>query len=426
MKTKLVIFGITGDLSRRKLLPALAAVDASGVCDELEFYGVSRRAVDLDDLLSEQPALRSKTQIITMDIAKAEDYSRLKNQLSVQPDEQVIIYLSVPPLAATQIVDFLGAAKLNGPNVKVLFEKPFGVDHESAHEVIERTGRYFDEDQVYRIDHYLAKEMAQSIVAFRGGNALFANIWCREFIERIEVVASEAIDIEGRVEFYEQTGALRDVVQGHLMQLLALVLMDIPDGFDWQQLPDLRREALARVESADPSLAVRAQYDEYRQETGIHGSRAETFARIELESGDDKWKGVPIVLVAGKALAEKSTEIRVYLRKQREAQSNSIVFRVQPDEGIDIELFVKRPGYDRQFEARHLSFHYPDDVALPDAYEQVLVDAIRSHKSLFTSGDEVLEAWRILAPLQHAWDLDEQSLVSYKKGMSWQEVSDGA
>src|SRR5690606_10353371 len=150
--------------------------------------------------------------------------------------------------------------------------KPFGIDLTSAQEFIGRTARYFKEDQLYRIDHYLAKEMAQNIVAFRGGNALFSNIWNSNFIESIEIIASEKIGIEGRGQFYEQTGALRDVVQGHLMQLLALTLMDIPDDFDWQQLPDLRLKAIEQLEPADPNKAFRAQYEGYQEEACNPGS----------------------------------------------------------------------------------------------------------------------------------------------------------
>ena len=416
MVTKLVIFGITGDLSRRKLLPALRQIITSGSFDDLQIIGVSRRDVDLNTLLANLEELKPRTSIHTMDLAEVSDYVDLKNAINLKDDEQLLVYLAVPPSAATQIVDFMGEAGVNTPNVKILFEKPFGVDLLSAQEFIERTARYFDESQLYRIDHYLAKEMAQNIVTFRGGNALFGNIWNNNFIQSIEIVASESIDIEGRGQFYEQTGALRDVVQGHLMQLLALTLMDIPDDFDWNQLPDLRLRALEQLHQVDPQKACRAQYEGYQEEAENLGSQTETFVSIELRSDQPRWLDVPIRLITGKALAEKTTEVRIHLKKIHEAQSNTVVFRIQPNEGIDIELFAKRPGYERTFESRHLELTFPEDTTFPDAYEQVLVDAIRSEKSLFTSSQEVIRSWEILAPLQQAWDMDNTPLPVYSKG----------
>lgn len=418
MKTKLLIFGITGDLSRRKLLPALSRIVETHAASDIEIIGISRREVDVTDLLDKAKAssLTDIVRIITLDLAQLESYRELKTQLSLQEDEQLLAYLSVPPGASAQIVDFMGEAGLNTPNVKILFEKPFGVDLTSAEEFIARTARYYDESQLYRIDHYLAKEMAQNIVTFRGGNALFSHIWNNNFIEKIEIIASESIDIEGRAQFYEQTGALRDIIQGHLLQLLALTLMDIPHDFDWDELPRLRLRALEQIIPADPALAIRAQYEGYQDEVDNPGSLTETFVSVQLQSTQPRWLDVPITITAGKALPEKRTEIRIHLKKMHEAQSNCITFRIQPDEGVGVELFVKKPGYEQIFDTRELGFTFTSDDVLPDAYEHVLVDAIRSRKSLFTTSEEVLQSWRIVAPLQHAWDMDEQPLIEYKKG----------
>lgn len=425
MKTKLLIFGITGDLSRRKLLPALQQVYAAGQFDDVSIIGVSRREVDVPELLRQSLGsddLADRVSVFTMDLAKLGDYTRLGEYLDLQDDEQLVVYLSVPPLSATQIVDFMGEAGLSGPRVKILFEKPFGVDLTSAQEVIARTARYFSEEQLYRIDHYLAKEMAQNVVAFRGGNALFSHIWNNNFVDSIEIVASETIGIEGRGQFYEQTGALRDIVQGHLMQLLALTLMDIPHDFNWDALPSLRLRALEQLKPARPDAAVRAQYEGYAEEAENPGSLTETFVSLQLESTQPRWQGVPMTLTTGKALDRKTTEIRIHLKKLHEAQSNCLVFRIQPHEGIDIELFVKQPGYDRAFETRHLAFTYPADERLPDAYEQVLVDAIRGKKNLFTESEEILASWRVLADVQRAWQLDSTPLRRYAKGSSIADI----
>lgn len=425
MKTKLLIFGITGDLSTRKLLPSLQAIIKTGQFDDLQIIGASRRHVDVSDLLNSSlgnDALVERVSIVTMDMANRGDYDTLKSSLALADDDQLLVYLSVPPTASTQIVDFLGEAGLNTPNVKILFEKPFGVDLASAEEAIGRTSRYFAEEQIYRIDHYLAKEMAQNIVAFRGGNAIFSHLWHNEYIESIEITASETIGIEGRGQFYEQTGALRDVIQGHLLQLLALTLMHVPDDFDWNDLPRLRLEALEKLKTVDPHDVVRGQYDGYKEEVQNPRSLTETFVSLQLESSSARWEGVPITLTTGKALDTKTTEIRINLRKRHDAQSNQIVFRIQPNEGIEIDLFVKKPGFERDFESRTLGFTYPEDTTLPDAYEHVLVDAIRSRKSLFASGEEVLCAWRILSPVQQNWEMNDKPLEIYQKGSSPSEI----
>lgn len=419
MKTKLLIYGITGDLSTRKLLPALKEIISTGDFDDLSIIGVSRRDVNVEELLQTslgETHLADKVSIFSMDLAKADDYVRLKDFVALDDSEQLLVYLSVPPQAATDIVDFMGEAGINTPNVKILFEKPFGVDLQSAEDVIARTARYYNEEQLYRIDHFLAKEMAQNIAAFRGGNALFGHIWNNDSIEKIEVVASEKIGIEGRAQFYEQTGALRDIVQGHLMQLLALTLMDIPADFNWDTLPQMRLEALKAIQPADPAIALRAQYDGYQEEAGNPGSQTETFVALQLVSTAPQWQNVPIQLVTGKALNEKATEVRIYFRKFHDEQSNCLILRIQPNEGIEIDLFTKTPGYDRQFEMQKLQFSYPENTRLPDAYEQVIVDAIHSRKSLFTGSDEVLRSWQILQPVQSAWMMNQEPLKSYPQG----------
>lgn len=425
MKTKLLIFGITGDLGTHKLLPALEQIISTGEFNDLSIIGVSRHDVNVMDLVGDcnnKQALCEKLSIFSMDLASSDDYVKLKEFISLGDDEQLLVYLAVPPKAVAQIIDSMGAAGINSPNVKILFEKPFGTDLASAEEVNSRTALHYDESQIYRIDHYLAKEMAQNIVAIRGKNALFSNMWNNNFIESIDIVAFETIGIDGRANFYEQTGALRDIVQGHLMQLLALTLMDIPPNLDWNKLSELRLAALNQLLPVDPSRVVRAQYAGYKDEVGNQDSNVETFVSLELASNQYRWIGVPIKLITGKALAKKTTEIRIHLKKTDEAQSNCLVFKIQPNEGIDIELFVKKPGYSREFEEQHLSFNYPDDTKLPDAYEQVIVDAISSRKSLFTSSEEVIQSWKILQPVQDDWANQNNSLKLYPIGSDIETV----
>jgi len=419
VKTKLLIFGITGDLSTRKLLPALEQIISTGNFNELSVIGVSRHEVNQSELFvncSNESFLDGKLSTYIMNLDASGDYYGLKDFVALGDDEQLLIYMAVPPLATAQIVDYLGEAGLNAHNVKILFEKPFGVDLVSAKKLIEQTARHYREEQIYRIDHYLAKEMAQNIVAFRDKNALFSDVWNNNFIESIQVIASQKMGIEGRTHFYEQTGALRDVVQGHMMQLLALTLMDIPHDFEWDNMPELRQQAFNQLQPVDPNKAIRAQYEGYKDEVGNLDSKVETFVSLSIESGQPRWLGVPITLTAGKSLAETKTEIQINLKKNDGVSGNCLVFRIQPNEGIDIELFVKKPGYSRELETRHLSFNYPADTKLPDAYEQVIVDAISSQKSLFTSSGEVLRTWQILQPVQDSWNSSNNNPKTYPVG----------
>lgn len=390
MKTKLVIFGITGDLSRRKLLPALQSIVASGECGELSIVGVSRHQVDVPALVESATGksdLTTITRVFTMDLAVAEDYVRLKKDLAVRRGEQVLVYLSVPPSAAASIVDFLGMAGLNTPNVKLLFEKPFGFDLASARDFIARTGAYFSEEQIYRIDHYMAKEVAAEVIRLRHANAEKGHRWGRESVASVEIVATETIGIEGRVTFYEGTGALRDFVQGHLMQLLSLVLMDLSPPFTIDDLSERRFKALAHLQPADPEKARRAQYEGYQEEVANPGSLTETFMSVELSSSDEHWVGVPLRLTTGKSLDTKRS---------------AIVIR-------------HKDGSEDTFEEGKVS---SSNERLPDAYERVLVEAIRSRKYIFTTSPEVIRSWEILAPVQEAWAMDSAPLPVYKPGIS--------
>lgn len=424
MKTKLVIFGITGDLAQRKLLPALANVRAAGMCQDLEIIGVSRREVNLADVLGEcSEALGAITSLYQMDLSNVEDYHKLNTFLDQQEGDQVLFYLSVPPDSSSQIIENLGNAGLNRAANKLLLEKPFGRDLESAKAMIDSTAAHFREAQVYRIDHYLAKEMAQNIITFRARNAIFAHLWSNKYIERIEVLALESIGIEGRAAFYEQTGALRDIVQGHLLQLLALTLLPLNDTLDWDDVPARRQAALDTLLPADPSAgkSIRAQYQGYKDEVNNPDSNVETFVSVELRSSDPVWEGVPLALTTGKALDTKKTEVRVHFKRINDSQSNYLMFKIQPDEGISLDLLTKKPGYDQEVEHQKLSYMYPTDTHLPDAYEQVLVDAINGRKSLFATSGEVLRAWEILAPLQQAWHQDSQ-IKQYPMGSKAKDV----
>jgi glucose-6-phosphate 1-dehydrogenase len=428
--TVLVIFGITGDLSHRYLLPALAEIaNNNRLPDEFKIIGVSRHKVDINqELGGNLECLRPFAQSLQMDVGSPDGYSSLKNIIaearsSFNSQPEIIFYLSVPPAGVLPIIEHLGNSGLNTSDSKLLLEKPFGTNLESAQKLVADTQKHFPENQVYRIDHYLAKEMAQNIVVFLGSNALFRNAWNCQFIEKIEIEAAEKIGIEGRVNFYEGTGALRDLVQSHLMQLAALTLMDPCNQlFDFSELPLRRLEALKHLKLID-SKVVRGQYEGYTQEVENPDSQTETFVSIGLESTHPRWQGVPVNLITGKNLSEKRTEIRVYFKQKSESEGNLLTLRIQPDEGIVLQLWVKQPGYERKLQKIPLEVTYAKHFErLPDAYEQVLIDAIQSNHSLFASSGEVLASWAVLQPAHDKWQLGSSDIVVYKPGSTSGEV----
>lgn len=434
--TILVIVGVTGDLSKRKLLPALEQIAGAGALpDQFRILGITRRAATVDEVLESQdlPYVREHLEMYQMDLADGVEYEGLKRHLdtietSFGEKTQRVVYLSVPPQFSRPIVKQLGHYGFgNDASTKLLLEKPFGTDLASAHELVAETRLHFTEAQLYRIDHYLAKEMAQNLIVFRNDNALFKQTWNSEFIERIEIVASERIAIEGRADFYEQTGALRDLVQSHLLQLAALVLMDIPATVALEDVPAYRLNALRQLHvrlATDGTLeAVRRQYDGYQRDVGNERSMTETFVDLILASSDPRWRNVPIHVVTGKALQEKATYIRiVYKRADREA--NELRISLQPNEGIELQLWTKVPGYDHTLEKHSLGITFKDQFPLlPEAYEQVLLDAMRGVHTLFASSEEVLETWRIIDPIQRAWSMQDDDLTVYKKGSAVDDLA---
>ena len=389
MKTLLVIFGITGDLSGRKLLPALSHIINDKPGRDLSILGVSRREADIKQLVldsTNNQSVADCTELYTMDLAEAVDYAGLKDAIQAYGADQTLMYLSVPPGAAAQIVDLLGAAGINSPDIHLLFEKPFGYDLESAKDFLQRTARYYTEDQIFRIDHYMAKEVSAEVISLRRDAENHHHSWGNASIKAVEIVASESIGIEGRANFYEQTGALRDFIQGHLMQLLSLVVMKVPTEFTNDQIPAMRLAALNSINVATAEDSIRAQYEGYQDEAQNPGSQTETFASIQLTSGDAKWEGVPLRLTSGKALDEKRSFINIHYK----------------DGTKDVFEEGKAPGDNRKL----------------DAYERVLLEAIAGNKAIFTGGEEVIRSWEILNYVQQAWSMDEPALKYYKQDAS--------
>ncbi|MEK7604294.1 MAG: hypothetical protein AAB442_00635 [Patescibacteria group bacterium] len=369
----LVIVGVTGDLARQKLLPAIEAIAGAGVFPaRTTILGTTRReGVTLDDL---SPFVQEHLELFTLDTDDRAGYTRLAERLvALEEGEpaQRLFYMSVPPNAVSPIVTHMGAAGLAQPGTKLLLEKPFGTDLASATELITHVEQYFTAEQVYRIDHYLAKQMVQNLLSFRRETT-----WNNQSIERIEISAREIIGAKGRAHFYEQTGALRDVLQSHLLQLAALVLMRLDESVS---IPERRTNALATLTLAPGAAIRRGQYRGYRDDVANPASTTETYVDLTLVSSAPEWQGVRVRLVTGKMLAEKDTAIHIRYKNDM---------------------------------APEAAFTSTD----PDAYEKVLVEALRSDHALFVSSAEVIESWRILAPVQERWARSSDDLFFYTPG----------
>lgn len=453
----IVIFGITGDLSKRYLLPALYHLIKDDLLHpESEIVGISRRPMNSDELLEQVElcinevdktcdpqalsAMHRRTRMIQMDPTETADYQTLLRQLNdIEAAKGMcmnrLYYLSIPPQVYGPIVRLMGEAGLNTscPHgvamTRLLVEKPFGYDLPSAEALVADTGQVFGEEQVFRIDHYLAKETVQNILTFRFGNPIFEALWNRDHISLIEISASEQLDVEGREQFYEATGALRDFIQSHLMQLLAIITMDEPTIMDSDHVHDSKQAVLNQVIPMPPDQvsqrAIRGQYAGYREEVTNPASNTETFAGIRIYIDNKRWRDVPIVIWTGKALREKKTEINITFEGQS-PRPNHLRFRIQPNEGIELDLLTKKPGFTTELQTTAMDFSYQHNFAQhdhPNAYERVLVDAVRGDHTLFATGEEVLAAWRVIQPIINEWEKGSDEPFTYPKGSAGNELS---
>lgn len=450
----IVIFGITGDLSVRKLLPSLYELHKNSLLhDKTRIVGITRHKQTVAAILKKAiPGIRdkdgrvnnkvlkslgNKLEIYQMSAAQSDHFPELHSHLDVIEDKAGIcmnrlFYLAVPPQISTPIIKHLGENGLNKGcsqhqvGAHLLLEKPFGFDSTTAQELIEVTTKHFKENQIYRIDHYLAKETVQNLVTFRFRNPIFEDIWTNHHIKSIEVVADEKLDIEGRANFYEQVGALRDLIQSHLLHVMSIVLMDRPaDITDGDAIHTERLKALDSIESVPADKiaerVVRGQYTDYKKEVDNTRSEIETFVALKLYSHATHWRDVPIIIRTGKALKAKQTRITICFKPKNNDHdhTNQLTFYIQPNESIVVELWVKKPGFQRELQLAPMSFRYDqafDSHGHPDAYERVLVDAIRGDNALFATSDEVMAAWRILQPVLDAWSTGDDDIVPYKKG----------
>ena len=450
-----IIFGGTGDLTRRKLIPALFDLACAGCTNRnFQVLGIGRTKLADDEFrsrLREGAATSKDTRnfsdqgwedfahrlhYLVGDASRRDFFPHLKakiEELQKQgASKNILFYISTSASLAPPIVEGLGEAGLAGNSegwTRIILEKPFGRDLKSAQELNEIVSRVFDEPAVYRIDHYLGKETVQNIMMFRFGNSIFEPVWNRNYVDYVEITAAETLGVEGRGEFYEETGALRDMVANHMLQLLMLTAMEPPVAFDADSVREQKVQVLRAIRPMSKDevakFTVRGQYGPgeingkpvpgYRQEPGVKpNSLTETYAAVEFHVDNWRWAGVPFYVRAGKRMAKPLTEVAVHFKRTPQAlfsrnpadvHHNVIALRIQPNEGIALSFGAKQPGQEMRAIRVDMdfSYHHSFGTDTPAAYETLLLDAMRGDATLFTRRDEVEAEWRIITPIEDAW-----------------------
>ncbi len=469
--TTLVIFGASGDLTRRKLLPAIYRLSrGQRLPARFSVIGVGRTALSDEQFRAQfAESLRDFAGVtdpgdeVAVSLARrlkyvagATDDPDLYRRLAelLKPSDTadgVLYYCAIPPSAYPTVVEHLGAAGLATESSehawrRIVVEKPFGTDLASARQLNQAIHRHFDETQVFHIDHYLGKETVQNLLVFRFANGMFEPIWNRRYIDHVQITAAETVGVERRAGYYETTGALRDMVQNHLLQLLTLVAMEPPIAFTADSVRDRKMDALLSMQPI--AGVVRGQYGAgwvngaevpgYRQEPDVHSeSRTETFVAVRLHLDSWRWAGVPFYVRTGKRLPKRTTEIAIQFRRPpleifRKVTSapvspNLLIVNVQPDEGISIRFEAKLPGTRMQLAPVRMNFRYGHAFggAVPEAYETLLLDAMLGDATLFARADFVETSWSLITPVLESWASAAQepdAVAEYEAG-DWGPVA---
>ena len=459
LPTSIVIFGASGDLTQRKLIPSLFSLFRKGRLPK-QFHIIGTGNTSFTDDQFREHLAQGLKKFAPFEY-KEEEWNKFAANLAYQQgrytdladfrkfsealnkwengDANRLYYLATPPSLFTNIIDLLGLTDQlheNGGWRRVVIEKPFGTDLASARSLNRQIHKTLNEDQIYRIDHYLGKETVQNILVTRFANTIFEPLWNRNYINHIEITVAEQVGVEHRAGYYDTVGVLRDMFQNHLLQLVSLVAMEPPASFKADALRNEKVKVLSSIQPMEKkSIArntVRAQYDGYRKEEGVNPkSTTPTYAALRLQIDNWRWQGVPFYLRSGKCLKEKISQIRIEFKQpphllfpnnDGKMTPNVLVLFLQPDEGIHWRFEAKVPDTAADMRSVDMEFHYADSfgqTAIPEAYERLLLDALQGDASLFTRGDEVEMAWSLIDPILQVWESDQiPPLASYKPG-SW-------
>jgi glucose-6-phosphate 1-dehydrogenase len=457
----LVLFGGSGDLAMRKLLPAMYARDCAGdlppaariICvgrhewSQQEFIdavnAIAKPHIKPASLTPERWAkFGARIIYASLDATDAGTYQPLTDALRPEPALTRVFYLATPPHLFSTICHNLASCKLATPNSRVVLEKPLGRDLASAKQINAEVGSVFSESQIYRIDHYLGKETVQNLLALRFGNVLFEPLWRREWISDVQITIAEKIGVGNRMGYYDTSGALRDMLQNHLLQLLCIVAMEPPVSIAPDAVRDAKLQVLRSLKRFTPvTLAqniVRGQYraghvegvavPSYRDEQDAAArSRTETFVALKAEIDTWRWAGVPFYLRTGKRMADSLAEIvvrfktiphSIFTQPTGSFQPNSLVIRLQPDEGLRMNLMAKTPGDGMRLKPVELELDFRESFKTPrmDAYERLLLDVLRGQLTLFMRGDELEAAWEWVEPILNHWEQEEIEPIPYSSG----------
>ena len=459
----LIIFGASGDLTKRKLFPALYSLAYRQLLPEqFAIVGVARTSETDDEFRDRMKAavqefgrdefredvwqeLADGMRYVSGDAGNEEAaFDRVGETLTELDRERGtggnrVYYLAVPPGAFETIVEGVGKRRSADGWTRLIVEKPFGHDLASALELNELVHRHFDESEIYRIDHYLGKETVQNMLALRFANGIFEPIWNRQFIDHIQITVAESMGIEGRAAYYEQAGTIRDIFQNHLLQLVALTAMEPPIDFTSDSVRNEKVKVLKSMHTPGPKNVVRGQYGRgyvegeevpgYREEPGVDpNSMTETFVAAKLFVDNWRWADTPIYVRAGKRLARRETTIAIEFKRAPHPpfeelaaeglRPNVLLINIQPDEGVSLAIGAKVPGQGMQIRTVHMDFLYGGAfrMDMPEAYERLVLDCMRGDATLFTREDEVTEQWQLVDAIVAAWRRDRPSFPNYPSG----------